>query len=376
MAAVRGDAGAPMVSFEAVHKRISRGTRRRLGRVLARCLAAPPAVPPENLPEDPRILVVRLNYRMGNLLLVTPALHALARRWPRARIFVLCGDRYASLLRGNPDVHEIWPLPRPRYGTLGTIVRYLRQLRRTPFDLAIDGGRGGSLTGALAVRLSAAPLTVGGDGTPYAPLFSLRAPPPPAGSHRIEGLLGMLRLVGVEGVDPRMWVHLDRSERRWAAERFAAYGLAGTRVVGLNVGARGDKRWPFDRFLELAGLLRRRPDVRCLLFVGPEEERRFREASGGLPEGIVCDRTFDPRRFAALLERCDVVVSADTGPMHLAAAVGTPVVALFRRDNVEEFRPLGRGHRVLHDPSGPEVEAVRRAVCETLDGPAGAARTE
>ncbi|UCF67364.1 MAG: glycosyltransferase family 9 protein [Acidobacteriota bacterium] len=368
------------MDFEALHKRITRGARKRFGRAFRGLFAVELIDPIElaavDLGPAPRILLVRLNYRMGNLLLITPALHALKQRWPRAEVIVCCGDRFADLLRGNNDASEIWPMPRTSPATPLRLARFFRKLRSRPFDIAIDGGRGGSLSGALAVRVARARIKVGGAGTPYSEYFNVRVEPPPAGAHRIEGLLSMLAALGVSTDDKRMRLVLAPDEQQWAAERWREYGLDGRRVIGLNVGARGDKRWPLPRFIELARLVREQ-GAAVVFFVGPEDEQHLDEAGGVWPQGAIIDRTFEPRRFAALLARCHVVVTGDTGPMHLAAAVGTPVVALFRRWNYEEFRPLGERHRLLFAPQGPPLEQVLEASVALLNessAPAGGER--
>ncbi|MCB1120654.1 MAG: hypothetical protein KJT03_03830 [Verrucomicrobiae bacterium] len=93
------------------------------------------------------------------------------------------------------------------------------------------------------------------------------------------------------------------------------------------------------------------------------------QLDGALPEGVPVDTTHDPLRFAALLQGCSIFITCDTGPMHLAVAVGTPTIAIFRRSNFREYGPLGHRHRIVYDKAGIGLDRVVQAV-EDLFGEA------
>ena len=101
-----------------------------------------------------RVLLVRVNFRMGNLLLITPAIAALRQALPDARIDVLCYDAYAALLAHDPDVDHTLGLRRRMLFNPWTFARLVRTLRRTQYDLVLEGARGGSFLGAFVAAMS------------------------------------------------------------------------------------------------------------------------------------------------------------------------------------------------------------------------------
>ena len=141
---------------------------------------------------------------------------------------------------------------------------------------------------------------------------------------------------------------------------------AATPLVGLFPGAgHPGRRWPLDKFAELADYLMRNDSVRVLVFAGPEEQALVQEIRTIFPPGtLVLDRLTIPQ-LAATLARLAVFVSNDTGPMHIAVAVGTPVVALLDRPTPNSFVPIENHHRVMYgktikDITTDEVYAVTR----------------
>ena len=149
----------------------------------------------------------------------------------------------------------------------------------------------------------------------------------------------------------------------------AAAGVrAGSLLVGVHPGGRGSKRWPLPRFAEVIRRIQARPERQVVVFHGPGEEALI----AGLPSGTGLPAPRLPLRlFAAAVSRCRLFISGDTGPMHLAAAVGVPTLALFLQPNFEVFGPHGTMHRILYDPSGLSVDAVHAAAGEMLRRPEG-----
>ena len=343
------------------------GARHRLGDLVQRRVRVRPRSPEEILLGPvPRLLFVRLNYRMGNLLLATPVFRAARRRWPGATIDVVCGDRFAMLLDGNSDVDRVFPVARSHALLFWRYRALLRTLRGRRYDLAVDCGGGSSFLGAVTVGLARAGATVSYDGQRYSGYFDVRLPPPAPGTHVIDAQMGLVRPFGVREPAPGMVLGLSPEERAWAEERWREYGLDRRRVVGFNIGARGDKKWPPGRFVEAIRAVSA-AGAAVVVFAGPEDRRQLESISGGLPAGTVVDQTFEPRRFAALIERCAVFVTADTGPMHLASALAVPVVALFRQENAPIYRPRAPHDLVLNAPDGPAVGDVIAAVEAVLE---------
>lgn len=316
-----------------------------------------------------KVLLVRLNDRLGNLLLVTPALGAVRRALPGARVDLLCLERYADLLAGSPDLDRVitlrlrWRLP------FLTVMRLIRRLRRERYDLVIDCGRGSSFLGALCVALSRGRFRVASADARYAAAFNVHVQKQTDYEHKVELLLDLLLGLGIPAVTREVALPLSETDRTGGAESWHRLGLpdAGP-VVGVHVGGRGPKRWPLERFLALIGSVTTELQVPVLLFAGPEERRRLDQARDRIPPATVVAPVLGARRFASVVARCAVFVSGDTGPMHLAAAVGVPTVAIFSTLQSRHYRPRGPRHRSLFDERGVQPEAVMKAVAEVLVG--------
>src|SRR3712207_87822 len=128
-----------------------------------------------------------------------------------------------------------------------------------------------------------------------------------------------------------------------------AAGIGDGPRVGIFPGpGRASRRWPIERFAELAWMLERNDSVRSVLFAGPEERKLVREALSKFPpSAVVLDKLTVPQ-LAAAATRVSVFVSNDTGPMHVAAAVGTPVVILMQHHPMFNcYIPPGERHRVV-----------------------------
>lgn len=322
------------------------------------------------------MLFVRPNFRMGNLLLVTPALTLARRALPGARIDLLTTSAYDPLLEGHPDIDRVVALDRGMYRRPWALLGLVRTLRAARYDLVIDGSEGESFTGSTLARATRSRWRVTLRPSRYEALYTVRVDRAAAPAHRTERLLWLLEAIGIGGERPPMSIALDASEREWARERWRQWGLEeAPEVVGVNIGARGGKRWPMERFL---GVIRRVGEGRggrVVVFAGPEDMDRLETVEGRLPEDVVVDTTHRVRQFAALLERCSVLVTCDTGPMHLAAAVGTPTVSIFLKENAPVFAPLGEEHvRLECEGSGVEVDAVVGATIRLLDRIRPAAR--
>ncbi len=317
-----------------------------------------------------RVLLVRSNFRMGNLLLVTPALAAIRSALPWARIDLVCARAYASLLAHDPDVDEVLGVDRHMLLRPGSSWQLVRHLRRQQYDLVIDCARGASFLGAALCAVSGGRQRVATAGSRYQRCFDVLVPRDGASPNKVDLLLAFVAAMGIPPVRRTMRVVLTEDEEGLAAARWHAWGL--TRhapVVGVSVGGRGAKRWPADRFIALLDTLVRELDVRVVLFAGPEDHQSLAAIRGRLPHGVVVSPTVGVRDFAALLARCHVVVTPDSGPMHLAAAVGAATVTIVQTPAGEFYRPIGERHDQIRAGDGDEVRAVVAAVTARLAAP-------
>jgi ADP-heptose:LPS heptosyltransferase len=340
----------------------------RSGSAALRCLLRA-ALPRPRLPERPlepaavrRVLIVRQDSRLGNLLLLTPLLRGIKAAFPSARTDILVSDAYGEILRRDPSLDGIFVLPQSMFWPDPTLPpRLFLDLRRRRYDLAFDASamHAFSLSSALITRLCGAARTVGFDRGDARVFCSELVPRPALPLHETLIQLSLLRHLVPGPADAsaaRPLCCLSDEERAEGRALWSSWGL-GSDSVALFVGARAEKRWPLARFLELAGRIRA-AGRRCVLFGGPAEAESLRGL--GLPEGAVLAPPLPLRRFAAVLAGARAVVTADTGPMHLAVALGVPTVELFLGSASWSSEPWRYGY--AHLPEHRVIDAGAREV--------------
>jgi ADP-heptose:LPS heptosyltransferase len=351
-------------------RRIERGARRAgiglAGRLLASQPLGPEAV---ELAALERIVVVRQDRRLGNLVLLTSLLLGLRRAAPRASITVVAPHAFAPVLDPHPAVDRIIPLDHRRMlRRPWEMASWRESLRAIQPQLAVDASpvHSASFLNGIITWGSGAPWRLGYDREDAAGFLNLRVEPgPPAHeSVLLHDLLRHLRpdlppapLPQIESPDADLAL-AARAYRRWGS------GEAGP-VVGIHPGGRRRKRWPLERFEAVARMLAARGVV-VIVFSGPAERLLIDAMAPPGPRRVYAPPT-DVRGLRALVSGLDAFVSGDCGPMHLAAALGVPCVAIFRLGDHARYGPLGGRHRVLHRPGGDvEPEEVVAVVSEVL----------
>ncbi len=299
-------------------------------------------------PPAPRILIIRRRY-LGDIVLLGSVLRNLRLHWPAAHLTVLTEQAYAGVLPLNPDIHGALTFPRK----LGEWFRFLRALRRARFTHVLDFDNTDKT--ALVTRLTGARVraTFDRELIPFRHrrLYTHTAKVTNAfyDSHAItETYLALPAAIGVPIVsrEVRLVPHADDIA---AAQRLV---YPGGRKVLIHPGSRSEHRiWPVERFAAVADRLQEELDCQVFLTAGPREkhllEQIRRTANTHL---VIADAPRTVGGLAALLAQFDVFLCHDSGPMHIAAAVGTPVVALFGSQNATIWRPLGDQHTILQTP--------------------------
>lgn len=277
------------------------------------------------------ILIVRLG-ALGDLVHALPAAAALRAEWPDARIDWLVDRRYAALLSLVPVVDRAIVFGRPEGDPLWTLVRRLRGVR---YDLAIDFQ--GLLKSAALARLSGARAVAGFVSRqlrePAAGLFYTARVEGDDRAHVVRKNLSLVEALGVTVRDVASPLNLSPSAVPDETRQLLSLG-AGGRFAVVNPGAGWpNKQWPAARYGRIAEHLRSRHGLPSIVTWGPAERRLADDvaaASGGAAVPA------PPTSIADLVELCRaaaLVIGGDTGPLQLAAAVGTPVVGVFGPTN-------------------------------------------
>lgn len=300
------------------------------------------------------VLLVRLG-AFGDIIHTLPLAADLAAAGHR--VGWLCEDRWACLLDGSPAVARLHLLPRgalrdrtrSRWARLGLVRALLRDLRGSRYDAVIDAQ--GLAKSALFTRFCGAPRRIG-HARPRARELSWLATGtrvPTTAVHVIDQQRALAGALGALGDGPwRFPLPAWEAERRWARDWLAERGLE--RPWVLNVGAGWPtKVWPGERQISLARLAAGR-NVPLVLAWGSKDERRAaEEVAAAVPQAVLAPDTSIPQ-LAGLLAATRVLVSGDTGPLHLALALGTPAVGLFGPVPAERNGPQGLGYRTLQAP--------------------------
>jgi heptosyltransferase-1 len=304
---------------------------------------------PHNLPSHPRILLVKLS-SFGDVLHALPTLEALRQAYPEAHITWLVESAYAPLLAGHPALNEVWVAPRLRPAEFfsgsnpARLGRLVRQLRAHPFDLVLD--LQGLLKSAVWVALAKSPRKVGYDRTREFSYLALtdRVPPFDPEAHAVRRYLNLAHYLGAPLTPPRFRLGLD------AAADLAALlpGRAGRPLAVLHPGARWvSKLWPPASWVRLAEWLNQRGfQVAVTGSAADQELVAGLVAQSQAPLINLAGRT-SLAELAGVLRQASLAVTTDTGAMHLAAALDTPVVALFGPTAPWRTGPFGPGHRVV-----------------------------
>lgn len=299
------------------------------------------------------ILVMRL-YFVGDMLLATPVLEALRRRFPRASLTVLLKRRARAVLEGNPHVDRILEYDGGRGGGPVRRWRLSRRLGRERFDLAVD--LTGDLRTSWLLFASSPGFRVGFNHAGLGFLLD-RSVPYRADGHVVDHLLSAVEGIGAVSAAPVPRMYLSDEERDRGREVASSVGLADGEFAVLSPGANWEfRRWPSERYAALAREMR---DRRGLVSVvtGSAGDAPLTSAIAGSSDGAAVSLAgaIDLREFAAVASLARIFVGNDSGPMHIAAAVGTPVVAIFGPNTPKLFEPRGSPSRVLwrQYPCGP-----------------------
>jgi predicted lipopolysaccharide heptosyltransferase III len=306
------------------------------------------------------ILVIKLRY-IGDVLLATPTLQAIKAAFPAAQLTMLVSRGTEDVLKENPHLDHIMVLDK---GSLAAQWRFATDLRRRRFDMVIDLTDGDR--SAFLSWISGAPVRIGFNderrlrGWCYTKVVQADV----AGGHRIERDLAALTPLGIGSTDktPKLW--LTPTEEEAADKLLTQLGVrADQPIVVLQPGARyWFKAWPSERFAELADHLA--SDLGCqVLICGSREEQalaqRIHEAAKSRPINMAGRAPL--KQFAAIAKRAMLFVGNDSGAMHIATAVGTPVVALFGPSNPAEWGPRGGPVEVIY--KGLDCRACFHPTC-------------
>jgi ADP-heptose:LPS heptosyltransferase len=336
-----------------------------------------------------RILLLNRN-RIGDCLFTTPAIRALRTAYPEAVMVAAVPAGNRDLLESNPCLSEV--MIRPLQGVTQQL-RLVREIRRREFDLVISFQEKSFFYAALA-RLSGARLTVSLQHWRTRPFYHRIVPVMP-GRHEVEKYHAIAQAVlppdaerqgrpareaparrrGAHVLSPSplllppgaMELYVSPQHRARAEALLGSLGVdPDVRFVGINPGATmEEKRWPVERFAAVGREIATGFGARVVVLGGPGDEARAASIAEATPGAVSVAGRTRLGETAALLLRCRLLISGDTGPLHMAVALGVPTVGLFGPTNPGKYGPWSEN-------GGDRQSATvlrHQQPCQRCDGP-------
>ncbi len=295
------------------------------------------------------VLVIKIS-SLGDVILSVPSLRAIRKKYEDAVVKVLVDFRFSGVLEGCPYVDEVITCDiRGRERGTG-FFSFLERLRSEDFDISIDLQN--NRKSHLMAFLAAIPERYGYDNGKFSFLLNRKVSLPGGSLSPVEHQSRVLALAGVTKVDERLELWSGRSGEEWV-EKFLSSGWlkSGQKLVAISVSASKrwkTKNWSVSRMAELADTLASKKGIRVVA-IGVEDDieisQEFFKKTSAKPLDAV-GKT-DIGRLISLLKRCDALLTGDSAPMHIAAAVGTPFVAIFGPTDPDRHSPVCAGKKIL-----------------------------
>ncbi|MBN2139063.1 MAG: lipopolysaccharide heptosyltransferase I [Sedimentisphaerales bacterium] len=297
-----------------------------------------------------KILIIKPS-ALGDIIQALPALSALRRSFPQARINWLVRPEFAPLIEGHPDIDNIIHFDRKFLGkawrspkALKALRIFLADLRRTGFDAVFDFQ--GLFRTAFFAYICRSKNRFGMAGTRELAHFfyNRKVPHRPESFHLVDHYIEMVRIAGGNSLDVRFGLPRNAEAEAAVEKILEAESIPPKKYVVLVPGsAHPDKCWPTDRFAQLADKLAADHDLE-IIATGTKAEAHLADRIGeaaGVKVANLAGKT-SIVELVALLRNAALVVSNDTGPGHIAAALGRPIIMIFGRTNPARVAPYGR----------------------------------
>lgn len=334
---------------------------------------------PHNLlPKDrpPRILIVRLS-SVGDVVHALPVLTGLRKCFPNAYLAWIVEEKARQVVEHHPLLNEVIVFEKARWKetvkqqgmlhSLGELRDLAQLLKSRKFDIAIDLQR--LLRSGLITFFSGARIRLGfADAREHSHVFYNVKIPVPQRIHAIDRYFLAVKFFKDNGLKPEFSFPL-RAEEEYSAQQFlAAHQLLNSFLVGIfPTASLPHKCWNIERFALLADTLSANYRAKILLFAGKHEEEAAQEMAHRMAQKpTLIPSHADLRTMAALIARCRLFVSNDTGPLHIAVALQIPVVGLYGPFDPHSTGPYGEKSIILYHQF-PCAPCIRHPICQNFD---------
>jgi ADP-heptose:LPS heptosyltransferase len=348
---------------------LRRKMRGGLFSLFSRWLPSPEPRPLPDLRKLERVLLVHVNQRIGNTILVTPGLSDLLAHMRQARVDFVGGAHAPGVLEGY-GFGRIDVVSRSDILLLWRLFGLVRRLRGERYDAAIHLGTSSRSVGPFLTGLSGATHRIGRQRESRGVFFTTPMARASA-RHKVDVALEYLTALDVSASGERQM--LLRADEIAAAEDSlrARIGDDAPRPIVFFVGgrARKGKDWPLASFAGVAQGVRARR-IPLVVLLGPEEKAREAEIRRTIGEAVYIEGG-SVRSAAAIVRCCGAVLTPDAGPLHLSLAAGAPTVAVFRKSNFDRWGPRPPRGEVVHDPGGTGVDRALETLLRLYESRGG-----
>jgi heptosyltransferase II len=299
-------------------------------------------------------ILIRVPNWLGDSMMVTPVVSAVRKAFPKAKLTILAKSNFAFFWKSFSEVHEVLILEKGAAGYLKTI----SEIKKRQFDVALT--LPSSFSSAFLHFAADIPVRIGWGGEGREIFLTQVVPAPePRKKHLVWEYLELIRQgLGRPIASPtyKLTFPLDLKISQEAKKLLKSLKInTKPGLVALGPGATYGlaKRWPLDYWKELITQMLESGKETLLVVGGAEEKEYLNDLWKDLPEThskrlVSLVGKTDPRVLAAVLDECKLLITNDTGPMHVAAAVDTPTVAIFGSTSPTWTRPFGLGHEVIY----------------------------
>lgn len=305
-----------------------------------------------------RILIVRTD-RIGDVLLSTPVIKAVRERYPQAFIAMVVSPYAKDIVEGNPYLDAVIIYDKDgKHKSWARSMKFAHNLEKKKFDLAIvlhPMNRAHIFT-----YLSGIPKRVGYDRKLGFLLTDRISHTKERGEkHELEYNLDLLEYLEIGVEDKDLFMPIKKESEEWVDDLFKQEGIkADDKLLAINPAAScPSKVWPFERFAEVADRLAQKYGFKILVVSGSKDLLIAQDVIKNMRSSVIslAGKT-SVSQLASLLKRCSLFISNDSGPVHIASGVGTPVISIFGRKqrglSPKRWGPVGLKDKVLHKDAG------------------------
>lgn len=305
-----------------------------------------------------RILIVRTD-RIGDVLLSTPVIKTLRDNYPNAYIAMMVSPYAKDIVEGNPYLDAVIIYDKDgKHKSWRRSLKFARNLKKRRFDLAVILHP--TNRSHIVTFLSGIPRRIGYNRKLGFLLTDKVEHTKQLGQkHELEYNLELLRCIGIEVYDKNIFIPLRRDSEKWADEFLKQERVKETdALLAIHPGASClSKIWPNERFSIVADKLSDKYGFKVLVIAGPKDITLAQNVIKGMNKpAINLGGKTSVSQLASLLKRCSLLISNDSGPVHISCAVGTPVISIFARSqkglSPKRWGPLGKKDRILHGQAG------------------------